>query len=207
MTPFPFESLSDERRGLGLVFAVVAGTAFGFVLERSGLGRAQKLVGQFYGTDMTVLKVMFTGIATAMLGLVVLAGAGVLQLDALQVYYPTYLWPMIAGGLALGAGFVMSGYCPGTSLVACASGKLDGVATVAGVILGSLLYAEVEPGLGAFRTSGELGVYSLASWLGVAPAVVVAGVIGVAVAAFLAAERIERALGGSPLRVRETGRP
>ena len=70
---FPFESLTDERRALGLALAVVLGTAFGFVLERSGLGRAQKLVGQFYGTDMTVLKVMFTAIVTTMAGLFLLA--------------------------------------------------------------------------------------------------------------------------------------
>ena len=50
---FPFESLGDERRALGLALAVLFGVAFGFVLERAGFGRAQKLVGQFYGDDMT----------------------------------------------------------------------------------------------------------------------------------------------------------
>ena len=197
MTFFPFESLSDERRGLGLVLAVAIGAAFGFVLERSGFGRAQKLVGQFYGNDMTVLKVMFTAVATAMVGLVVLSGAGLIELGAVQAFYPTYLWPMIAGGLALGAGFVVAGYCPGTSIVASASGKLDGVATVLGVVLGSLVYAEVEPALGAFKRSGELGTYTLARWLGIPSAAVAAIVVAVAVAAFLAAERIERALGGA----------
>lgn len=197
MTFFPFESLSDERRGLGLVLAVVIGAAFGFVLERSGFGRAQKLMGQFYGKDMTVLKVMFTAIATAMFGLVVLSGAGVLDLGEVQAFYPTFLWPMIAGGLALGAGFVLSGYCPGTSIVACASGKLDGLATVFGVVLGSLLYTEVEPALGAFKRSGELGTYTLARWLGLPSSAVVALVVAIAVAAFLAAERIERALNGA----------
>jgi uncharacterized protein len=193
MTFFPFESLSYERRSLGLAVAVVIGVAFGFVLERSGFGRAQKLVGQFYGTEMTVLKVMFTAIATAMLGLALLSGAGLLDLGAVQAFYPTFLWPMISGGLALGAGFVMSGYCPGTSVVACASGKLDGVATVLGVVGGSLLYAELEPFLGAFMRSGELGTYTLARLLGVPSGVVAALVVVVALGAFVAAERIERA--------------
>jgi hypothetical protein len=196
MTLFPFEILSGELRVLGFAVAVVVGTAFGFVLERSGLGRAQKLVGQFYGTDMTVLKVMFTGIATCMVGLVLLSGIGILDLGAVQAFYPTYLWPMVAGGIALGAGFVMSGYCPGTSIVAAASGRLDAVATVLGVAAGSVLYAEVEPALGAFRRAGELGTYTLSRWLGLPAAVVVGGVLVIAVAAFLAAERIERALGG-----------
>jgi uncharacterized protein len=192
MTLFPFESLSGEHRGLGLAVAVMIGIAFGFVLERAGFGRAQKLVGQFYGTEMTVLKVMFTAIATAMLGLVVLSGAGALDLGAVQAFYPTYLWPMIVGGLGLGAGFVLSGYCPGTCIVASASGKLDGVGTILGVVAGSLLYAEVEPLLGTFLRSGELGTYTLGLLLGV-PAGVVAVLVGVlALGAFLAAERIER---------------
>lgn len=192
---FPFESLSDERRALGLAVAVLAGVAFGFVLERSGFGRAQKLVGQFHGTDMTVLKVMFTAIVTAMLGVVILSGVGLLDLAAVQFNYPTYLWPMVAGGLLLGAGFVVSGYCPGTSFVATASGKLDGLGTVGGVVAGSLLYAELEPALGGFQNSGKLGTFTLPQWLGVPPAVVAAFVVAVAIAAFVGAERVERLLG------------
>jgi len=196
---FPFESLSDERRALGMVVAVLVGIGFGFVLERSGFGRAQKLVGQFYGTDMTVLKVMFTAIVTALLGVTILSGVGVLDLFAVQFNYPTYLWPMIAGGLLLGGGFVVSGYCPGTSYVAAASGKLDGIATVGGVVVGSLLYAEVEPALGAFPNSGKLGTFTLPEWLGLPPAVVAGFIVLVALAAFLGAERIERiAAGGAP---------
>ncbi len=194
---FPFESLSDERRTLGLVFAVVIGMAFGFVLERSGFGRAQKLVGQFYLTDMTVLKVMFTAIVTAMLGVVILSGVGLLDLEAVQFNYPTFLWPMIVGGLLLGAGFVISGYCPGTSFVATASGKLDGLATVGGVVVGSLLYAELEPALGGFQNSGKLGTFTLPQWLGVSPAVIAAAVVALAIAAFVGADRIERLVGGA----------
>lgn len=194
---FPFESLSDERRALGLVVAVVVGVAFGFVLERSGFGRAQKLVGQFYGTDMTVLKVMFTAIVTALLGVTILSGVGILDLYLVQFNYPTFLWPMIAGGLLLGAGFVMSGYCPGTSYVATASGKLDGIATVGGVVVGSVLYAEVEPLLGGFQNSGKLGTLTLPEWLGLPPAVVAVFVVLVALGAFVGAERIERLVAGA----------
>ncbi|WP_242345232.1 YeeE/YedE thiosulfate transporter family protein [Anaeromyxobacter terrae] len=204
-TIFPIEALSDERRALGMAVAVVVGIGFGFVLERSGFGRAQKLVGQFYGYDFTVLKVMFTAIVTAMLGLVVLSSAGVVDLAAIQFNYPTYLWPMIVGGLLLGAGFVMSGYCPGTSLVATASGKLDGVSTVLGVVAGGLVYAHVEPALGAFPNSGKLGALSLSAWLGLPAPIVAAFVVAIAIAAFLAGERIERMVAGAAEAVAPTG--
>jgi hypothetical protein len=193
---FPFESLTDERRALGLAVAVVIGIAFGFVLERSGFGRAQKLVGQFYGTDMTVLKVMFTAIVTAMLGMVILSGAGLFDLGSAQFNYPTWLWPMMIGGFVLGVGFITSGYCPGTSLVAAASGKLDGVATVGGVILGGLLYAEVEPKLGAFPNSGKMGTFTLPQLLHLPAPVVAALVVAMAVGAFLGAEKIQALVSG-----------
>src|SRR6266508_2299294 len=193
-----FDSLAGNPRAVGLAMAVLLGIAFGFVLERGGFGRAQKLVGQFYGHDMTVLKVMFTAIASAMLGVVVLAGVGVLDLQAVQFNYPTFLWPMIVGGLLLGAGFVVSGYCPGTSFVATASGKLDGLATVLGVIAGTVVYAELEPRLGGFQNSGKLGVFTLSKWLHLPPAVIAVLVAVLAVGAFVGAERIERRLARGP---------
>ncbi len=189
---FPFWSLGAEHRALGLAAAILFGVGFGFVLERAGFGRAQKLMGQFYGNDMTVLKVMFTGIATAMLGVVVLSGAGLLDLAAVQLRYPTFLWPQVAGGLLLGAGFVVSGYCPGTSFVATASGKLDGLATVAGTIVGAVAYAELEPALGSFPDSGSLGAFTLPQLLALPAFAVAAAVTAVAIAAFYAASRIER---------------
>ncbi len=187
-----FDSLAGSPRLAGLAVAVVIGSAFGFVMERAGFGRAQKLVGQFYGTEFTVLKVMFTAIVSAMVGAVLLSGAGLLDLQSVQFNYPTFLWPMLFGGLLLGVGFVVSGYCPGTSFVATASGKLDGVATVLGVVAGSLIYAEVEPALGAFPNSGKLGVFTLSQWLHLHPAIVAALVVALAIGAFAFAEWFER---------------
>ncbi len=197
---FPFESLSDERRALGLGVAVVVGFGFGFVQERTGFGRAQKLVGQYYGRDMTVFKAMFSAIVTAMLGTVVLSGLGLLDLRVVELNYPTFLWPMIAGGLLLGVGFIVSGYCPGTSWVAAASGKLDGLVTVLGVVLGGLVYAEVEPAMGEFPNSGRLGAFFLYQWLQLPRWAVAILVAAIAIAGFAVASRIERNLRskGSP---------
>ncbi len=177
MTPFPLTSLSGDHRTLGLAVGVGIGTACGFVLERAGLGRARTLVGQFYGRDMTVLRVLFTAVVTAMLGALLLARVGLLDVGAIELRYPTYLWPMIVGGLVLGVGFVVSGYCPGTCVVGAASGKLDALATLAGVALGGLAYAELEGAMGRFPASGDLGPETLSRWLGV-PAPFVAAAVG-----------------------------
>jgi len=193
---FPFDFLVHAGREVGLVVAVAIGFGFGFVLERSGFGRAQKLVAQFYGDDMTVFKVMFGAIVTAMLGAVLLSGLGLADLRAVAdaATSATWLWPMIVGGFLLGVGFIVSGYCPGTSLVAAASGKLDGLATAVGVVAGTVVYGELmawKP-FAAFTDSGFLGHVYLYELLGLPAPVVALFVAAMAVACFVGAEKLER---------------
>jgi uncharacterized protein len=92
-----------------LVVALALGIAFGFILERGGLGDPTKLTGLFYLKDFTMLKVMFTAIVVTAVGIGGLAAVGIVDLSALAVQ-PTYLWPQIVGGLLLGAGFAVGGY-------------------------------------------------------------------------------------------------
>ncbi len=105
------------------------GIGFGFFLEQAGFGSARKLTNQFYFKDMAVFRVMFTAIVTAMLGLFYLSALGWVDLSLVYIS-PTYLWPQIVGGLLLGVGFIVGGYCPGTSMVAVATGKLDALVFV-----------------------------------------------------------------------------
>lgn len=190
----PFETLLAEHRELGLVLAVLLGFGFGFVLERAGFGRATKLAAQFYLHDMTVFKVMFGAIITAMLGVMVAAGLGLVDLQALSesAVSSTFLWPHLVGGLLLGAGFIISGYCPGTSAVATASGNVDGLLTFAGVIVGSLIYGEVFPLLASFHTSGDQGHMFLYALVGLPPQVLAMLVTLMAIGMFIGAEQVER---------------
>ncbi len=206
MSTFPFWSLAAESRELGLVVGVAIGFAFGFVLERAGFGRAQKLMGQFYGYDLAVLKVMFGAVVVAMVGSVVFSGLGLLDWKAMadNATSETFLWPQIIGGFALGMGFVISGYCPGTSYVSLASGKIDGLVTVLGVTIGQVVWAGIEH-LGpipALQNSSNLGHKYLYELLHlpdrVGPAVVALAVAAMAIGAFIAGERIERALAKAP---------
>ncbi len=186
----------------GLVFAVVSGFGFGFVLERAGFGRAQKLVGQFYGYDMSVFKVMFTAVVTAMLVVVVASAAGLTEFKAIADHATseTFLLPFFVGGMLVGMGFVMSGYCPGTSYVAMASGKLDGLVTVAGTIAGQVIWAELEwrPGFARFHDSTRLGNLYLWDLLHLparpGPVIVAFAVIALAIGGFIGAEKLEKLL-------------
>jgi hypothetical protein len=197
---FPFTALTDVAREGGLVIAVLIGIAFGFVLERAGFGRSTKLAAQFYFRDMTVFKVMFSAIVTAMLGLIIASGFGLANLRDISEHIVswTYLWPMLVGGFVLGIGFIVSGYCPGTSIVASASGNVDGMFAFGGVVTGTFLYSELlqVPAFHRFHISGEKGAWFLYDLTGIAPQLLAFIVTFAAILAFIGAEKVERMIGG-----------
>ncbi|NUM76436.1 YeeE/YedE family protein [candidate division KSB1 bacterium] len=189
---YPQEFFSEQT---SFVIAFLLGILFGFTLERAGFGSARKLAAQFYFRDMTVLKVMFTAIVTAMIGLLYLNLIDVLDFSQISLN-PTYLWPQILGGAIMGIGFVVGGYCPGTSLVASATGKLDGMIYVAGAMFGMLIYGETFPFFQNFAESGYLGERTLSDWLGLRPGAVAFLVILMALGMFYGAELLEKKFGG-----------
>ena len=187
-------------REVGLAIAVFIGIAFGFVLERAGFGRANKLAAQFYLRDMTVFKVMFSAIVTAMLGLVIAGSAGLVNLREISesIVSFTYVWPMLVGGLLLGAGFIISGYCPGTSIVAGASGNIDGVFAFGGVVTGTFIYSELLqiPKFHQFHVSGDKGAWFLYDLVKVPPQLIAVAIAVMAILAFIGAEKVERLVNG-----------
>ncbi len=182
--------VSSLSPGAFVAVSLLLGFLFGFFLERAGFSSALKLTAQFYFKDFAVLKVMFTAIVTAMLGLAWFAALG--WLDFSQIYVPpTFVWPQIAGGLLLGAGFIVGGYCPGTSVTAAAIGKLDALFFIGGIFAGIFLFGAGLPHFSAFNVSGSLGPLTLPMLFKVNNAVVVFLVVAVAVAAFWASEKSE----------------
>ncbi len=177
--------------GEPLVHLGIGGT-FGFLLERAGFGSAKKLTNQFYLNDMTVLKVMFTAIVTALALVTAATTLGLIEFDKLWVN-PTYLGSGIVGGMLFGVGFVVGGYCPGTALVAASNLKWDGLVFIVGVVLGILGFGFSEPLVDQFYNgSGVYGRLTLADWWSVPLPVASLVAVGVALVFFAGGEAIER---------------
>ena len=187
----PFYQSGSFGEGTSLILAVLIGIGFGFLLERAGFGSARKLVSQFYLNDLAVFKVMFTAIVTAMVGVTLLAWVGWLDLSMVYLV-PTYLLPQIAGGLILGAGFVIGGYCPGTSVAATATGRIDGLVYGLGLFAGMFAFAELFPWLKGFYEYGAGEAIMIPEAFGLSRGVVVGAVVLMAVAGLYGAARIER---------------
>lgn len=193
----PFYELGLLGDDGGLVVALVIGLAFGWFLERGGMGNARKLAGQFYGTDLTVFKMLFSAVVTAMLGLFWLSRLGVLDLSLVYLP-PTFVLPQLLGGLVFGVGFVMGGLCPGTSCVAASSGRIDGLVLVLGMLFGVFLFNEAYPLVAGVYSATPMGQITIPDLIGRSHGTVLFVVVLCALAGFVAAERIEVwARGGS----------
>lgn len=170
--------------------ALIIGMAFGFTLERAGLGSPAKLARQFYLKDFTVLKVMLSAMLTAMLGAFWLGRLGLINLSAL--YVPeTFLLPQLVGGIVFGLGFALSGLCPGTSCVALASGRGEGAATIGGLFMGVLATGLAFPLIEGFYTSTSYGALTAPQLTGLPYGVIVALVSVLAVSVFGVIARYE----------------
>jgi rhodanese-related sulfurtransferase len=188
MGPFVPDIITDE---MNLVVALVIGIGFGFVLEQAGFSSSRRLAGLFYGYDFTVLRVFFTAGVTAMSGVLLLGYFGLLDTEMIYVN-PLYLWPAILGGIIMGFGFILGGYCPGTSVCAAAIGKVDGMIFVLGGVTGAFLFAEAYPLFETFYNGSFLGPEKIYSSLGISQGVFALGLIVAAVGAFTLTTLIEK---------------
>ena len=187
----PFFKFGFFNFDVSLIIAFVIGIGFGFALERGGFGNARILAAQFYFSNMRVLKVMFTAIVTAMLGIYYLSVIGFVDLSLIY-QSETYILPQVLGGLILGIGFVIGGYCPGTSVVSFATGRLDGFVYILGVMAGIFVFGEMFPMITGFFNSTNMGSLTLPQYFNMSYGLVVFLVVLMALGAFALAEWSEK---------------
>lgn len=181
-----------------VVFGCI-GFAFGYTLEMAGFGDSRKLAAQFYFRELTVIKVMFTAIAVAMTLLFGAVGLGLLDFGRIWVN-PTYLGSGVVGGLIMGVGFIVGGFCPTTSLASASTGKIDGMLFMLGGFVGAFLFGETERYFDNwYNYAGYYGRLTLDQVFGVSAPAVVLVIVLVALFMFWGSEQLERLVGGRDL--------
>jgi rhodanese-related sulfurtransferase len=193
--PLPLAELFGHW-GSYVVYAVI-GILFGMTLESAGFGNSKLLAAQFYFKDMRVFKVMFTAIIVAMTLVFFFSAMGLLDYNLVWVP-PTYLWPGIVGGLIMGVGFIIGGFCPGTSLVGMATGKLDALMFVGGVLFGIYLFGETVGSFATFFDSSNMGRFTLPELFNTSYGVVVICIVVAALLLFVLAEKVEAMVNDKP---------
>ena len=187
----PLSSYFGFPEWLNMLTAFLIGIGFGFALEQAGFSSSRKLAGMFYGYDTTVLKVFFTAAIVALIGSQFLSYFGLLNLN--QVYVNEfYVTASIVGGVIMGAGFILGGFCPGTGLCAMSIGKIDAMAFVAGGLAGAFLFTETYPLIEDIANAGYKGPVKINESLGLSPGLFTLILVAAAVAMFWIAELAEK---------------
>jgi uncharacterized protein len=187
----PLSLLFSMPEWLDLLIALLIGIGFGFSLEQAGFSSSRRLAGMFYGYDTTVIKVFFTAAIVALIGSQLLSFFGLLDLNLVFVN-EFYVNASIVGGIIMGAGFIMGGFCPGTGLCALSIGKIDGMVFFAGGLTGAFLFAETYPLIQNLANGTYKGPIKINEVIGISPGLFIFLLIIAAVAMFWLAEIAEK---------------
>lgn len=173
------------------IFAVFLGMGFGFALESSGFSSSRKIIGTFFGYDFVVVKVFFTAAIVASLGLLYLSYLGLVDFSLLYIQ-PTFITSAIVGGIVMGIGFAMGGFCPGTSVCAAAIGRLDGLVFFGGMFIGVFMFSEAFPLFETMYYSNSLGAKMINEVLGISPQLFTFLLVLMAIGMFYGASWVQR---------------
>jgi hypothetical protein len=173
------------------LIAVLLGMGFGFALESSGFSSSRKIIGTFFAYDFVVVKVFFTAAIFASLGLLYLSYLGLLDFSTLYIQ-PTFMTSAIVGGIIMGIGFAMGGFCPGTSLCATAVGRIDGLVFFGGMFIGVFIFSELFPLFENMFYSGSQGAKMINTVFGISPELFTFFLILAAVGMFIGASWLEK---------------
>jgi thiosulfate/3-mercaptopyruvate sulfurtransferase len=193
-TYFSTDSLSSPN---ALLWSLILGLIFGFILERAGFASSRRLSGIFYFKDMSVLKVMFTAVLICAAGLSIFRATGMITAETLYLL-PTILAPQILGGFLFGIGFVMSGWCPGTAAVGFATGSIDSVVFLVGAFIGGLFFNEIYPSLTYIRSLGNYQTSTIHEFLGMTQQAFLILFTMAGIMAFWISEIVENKSAGKP---------
>ena len=153
-----------------LLYGLVTGIMFGFLLQKARVIRYDKQIGALRFMDMTIVKFMLSSVFVGAVGVYLLKDLGLAKLSVKS----TVLGGVIPGGLIFGIGWGLLGYCPGTSAGAVGEGRWDGIWGILGMLTGAALYAEAFPYLKkTVLTWGDFGKITLPQVLGISHWVVI----------------------------------
>lgn len=143
---------------MNIILAIIIGFLFGFILQKIGASNPQKIIGMLRLKDLHLMKTILFAIGFSNLLLFTFLFLGIIDVGHLSIK-SSYVGVIIGGGI-MGLGWAISGFCPGTGLVAAGEGRKDAFSFVFGGMIGALfftlIYGKIKDGALFSNLGGKL---------------------------------------------------
>jgi uncharacterized membrane protein YedE/YeeE len=137
MSPFAYASVLLMGMYLGILFI------------KSEVASWQRVHDMFLLKEAYMYLIISLAIGVAMLSMFVIKGFGIRSVDGKPIKYEPkpYHTGVIIGGMLFGAGWAITGACPGPIYAQIGAGAWMALFTFAGAMLGMFCYAALKPRL------------------------------------------------------------
>ena len=134
---------------LALMMSLLVGTYFGIVLTKSEVVRWQRVHDMFLFKEAHMYLIIGVGVVVAMIFMLLIKSLHAKTIEGEPIKYQPkpYHKGVIIGGTLFGAGWAITGACPGPIYAQIGGGEWMALITLAGALIGMYLFAWMKPKL------------------------------------------------------------
>ena len=128
---------------LALVMSLLMGTYFGIVLTKSEVVRWQRVHDMFLFNEPHMYLIIGVGVVVAMISMLIIKSLQAKTIEGQPIVYKPkpFHKGVVIGGTLFGAGWAITGACPGPIYAQVGAGAWLALITLAGAMIGMYLYA------------------------------------------------------------------
>ncbi len=173
---------------MNIFLAIIIGLLFGFVLQKSGAANPQRIIDMLRLKNFHLMKTILLGIGLSSLLLFLFSSVGII--DNINFSIKSSTIGVIIGGGILGLGWAISGFCPGTGVVAAGAGRKDSLFFILGGLLSAFIFTLIYKALsstflftkigGGKSTLAGTGIDKYTTLFPEIPSLLIAGILAIA---------------------------
>ena len=131
---------------LALFMSILMGIYFGIVLTKSEVVRWQRVHDMFLFKEAHMYLIIGLGIGVAMVAMLLIKNMHLKTIEGEPIRYAPkpFHQGVVVGGMLFGAGWAITGACPGPIYAQIGGGEWMALITLAGALLGMFLYANLK---------------------------------------------------------------
>ncbi len=128
---------------------LLVGTYLGILFVKSEVASWDRVHKMFLFEEAHMYLIIGVAIAVAMVSMLVIKRLAVKSIDGRPITYTPkpFHTGVVIGGMLFGAGWAITGACPGPIYAQIGAGEWPALLTLAGAMLGMFTYAAIKPKL------------------------------------------------------------